>query len=127
MIRDMIILNADPGLFLGKTIDDLSFIDLCHESLLASLKNNGRLIERNEQLYNLSESERIFCEILDGLSHGENVFASALDQVMKETVSGIRNRSFERRNSIEDIVVESNNSNIEPVVSYDELHELLSG
>jgi hypothetical protein len=127
MIQDMFILDADPGLFLGKTMDDLAFIDLCHESLLSSLKDNDRLIERDEQLYNLSESERIFCELLFNLSRGETGFSSALDQPMRETVSSMRNRSLERRRSIGDIIVESRNTSVEPVVSYDELHELLSG
>ncbi|MDR2048293.1 MAG: hypothetical protein LBP69_02455 [Treponema sp.] len=127
MIQDMFVLDADPGLFLNKTMDDLAFIDLCHESLLSSLKNNDRLIERDEQLYNLSESERIFCELLFELSHGETGFSAALDQGMRETASAMRNRSLERRRSIGDVIVESKNSNLEPVVSYDELHELLSG
>jgi hypothetical protein len=126
MIQDMFILDADPGLFLNKTMDDLAFIDLCHESLLSSLKDNDRLIERDEQLYNLSESERIFCELLLELSHGETGFSTAMDQTMKETVSAMRNRSLERRRSIGDSIVESKNANLEPVVSYDELHELLS-
>jgi hypothetical protein len=127
MIQDMFILDADPGLFLSKTMDDLAFIDLCHESLLSSLKNNGRLIERGEQLYNLAESERIFCELLSELSNGETAFSSAMDQNMRGTVSNIRNRSLERRKSIGDVIAESKKSNFEPVVSYDELHELLSG
>jgi hypothetical protein len=127
MIQDMFILDADPGLFLSKTMDDLAFIDLCHESLLSSLKDNDRLIERDEQLYNLSESERIFCELLFDLSHGESGFSAALDQGMRETVSSMRNRSLERRRSIGDVIVESKNTLLEPVVSYDELHELLSG
>jgi hypothetical protein len=126
MIRDMFVLDADPGLFLNKTMDDLAFIDFCHEALLSSLKNNDRLIERDEQLYNLSESERIFCELLFELSHGETGFSSALDQSMRETVSVMRNRSLERRRSIGDVIVESKSSNLDPVVSYDELHELLS-
>jgi hypothetical protein len=126
MIQDMFILDADPGLFLNKTLDDLVFIDLSHESLLSSLKTNDRLIERDEQLYNLSESERIFCELLFELSHGETGFSSAMDEAMRETLSGMRNRSLERRRSIGDIIVESKNANLEPVVSYDELHELLS-
>jgi hypothetical protein len=107
-------------------MDDIAFIDLCHESLLSSLKDNERLIERDEQLYNLSESERIFCEVLFELSHGKTAFSAALDQRMREIVSTIRNRSLERRRSIGDIVVESKRANFEPVVSYDELHELLS-
>jgi hypothetical protein len=127
MIQDIFILDADPGLFLNKTMDDLIFIDLCHESLLSSLKDNDRLIERDEQLYNLSESERIFCELLFELSHGETGFSAALDQTMRETVSNMRNRSLERRRGIGDVIVESKNTNPEPVVSYDELHELLSG
>jgi hypothetical protein len=127
MIQDMFILDADPVLFLSKTMEDLAFIDRCHESLLSSLKDNDRLIERDEQLYNLSESERIFCELLLELSRGKTAFSSVLDQNMRETVSTIRNRSIERRRSIDDVIVESKKSNLEPVVSYDELHELLSG
>jgi hypothetical protein len=125
MIQDMFILDADPGLFLNKTMDDLAFIDLCHESLLSNLKNNDRFIERDEQLYNLSESERIFCELLFELFHGKTGFSTALDQTMRETVSAMRNRSLERRRSIGGVIVESKNTNPEPVVSYDELHELL--
>jgi hypothetical protein len=127
MIQDMFILDAEPGLFLNKTMEDLVFIDLCHESLLSSLKDNDRLIERDEQLYNLAESERIFCELLFELSHEKTAFSSALDQNMRETVSAILNRSLERRRSIGDVIAASKKSNVEPVVSYDELHELLSG
>ncbi|MDR1506901.1 MAG: hypothetical protein LBI67_07330 [Treponema sp.] len=127
MVQDMLILDADPDLFLSKTMEDLAFVDRCHESLLSSLRDNERLIERDEQLYNLSESERLFCELLFELSHGETGFSFALDQVMRESVSSMRNKSLERRRSIGDVIVESRNSNLEPVVSYDELHELLSG
>jgi len=126
MIQDIVILDADPGLFLEKTLDDLGFIDNSLGFLFTGLIKNEKLLERNEQFFNLSESERIFCELLFEMSHGESGFSALMDQPILERLSAMRNHSLDRRRSIGEMIVESKSTNSEPVVSYDELHELLS-
>jgi hypothetical protein len=127
MIQDVVILNADPGMFLRKTLDDISYIDTCFASLLDQLKNNERFLERDEQFFNLTESERIFCEILSGLNREEDSFLSAMDQEMRRTVSEIKNRSRDRIKAIDELIVEARMVKAEPVVGMEELQELLSG
>jgi hypothetical protein len=127
MIQDIIILNADPGLFLQKTLDDIAFIDAGFLSLFEQLKNNERFLERDEQFYNLAESERILCELLSELCQRDGDFSSALNQDMIAKLSEQKNRSMERRKAIDELIVETRATHIEPVVGYEELQELLSG
>ncbi|MDR2767415.1 MAG: hypothetical protein LBB82_03710 [Treponema sp.] len=127
MIQDLLILDTDGDIFFAKTLDDLDFIDQSLGILLASLRENIRLIERDEQFHNLAEAERQFCELLMELSHGEGNISGAQYPELHEKATVLRNRSLERRRSIEESIVETKNAALEPVVGYDELHELLSG
>lgn len=127
MIQDTLILDADPGLFFDKTMDDLDFIESSLVFLLEKLTTNEKLLERDEQFFNLSEAERIFCEILFELSRGKTSLSSVIDQDMALKISDMRNRSLERRKLIEASAAQFKTSNSEPLVGYDELHELLNG
>jgi hypothetical protein len=127
MIQDIIILNADPGLFLPKTLEDIAFIDASFASLFERLKNNERFLERDEQFYNLAESERILCELLSELCRQDGEFSSALDQEMIITLLELKNRSLERRKVIDELTVNTHAARVDPVVGYEELQELLSG
>jgi hypothetical protein len=126
MIQDLLILDTDADLFLNKTMDDLDFINLTLASLLMSLKENLRLIERDEQFHNLAETERQFCEILNELDHGEGNISGLQYPELQERIGFLINRSQDRQHSIENMITEAKNMTLEPVVGYDELHELLS-
>ncbi|MDR1390704.1 MAG: hypothetical protein LBJ31_12110 [Treponema sp.] len=126
MIQDLLILDTDGDMFFSKTLDDLDFLDRSLGSLLAGLRENTRLIERDEQFYNLAGAERQFCELLIELSHGEGNISGARYPELHEKANILRNRSLERRRAIEESIVETKRISLEPVVGYDELHELLS-
>jgi hypothetical protein len=126
MIQDLLILDTDADLFLSKTMDDIDFINSSLASLLLNLKENFRLIERDEQFHNLVETEHQFCEVLNELDHGESSISGLQYPELRERVGFLISRSQERQRSIDELIMEAKNLTLEPVVSYDELHELLS-
>jgi hypothetical protein len=127
IIQDILILDIDHGLFFGKTMKDLEFIDQSLVVLFEGITQNERLFERDEQFYNLSETERVFCDLLFEMSKGKTGFSSLLDQEMAIKLSDMRNHSLERRRTIDERVAEFKTSSMDPIVGYEELHELLSG
>jgi hypothetical protein len=127
MIQDLLLLDTDPELFCDKTLEDLAFIDSSLAFLLSILRENERLLERDEQFFNLAESERQFSELLMELIHGEGSISAAITVDLRERADALRKNSAERRKIIGELAVESKSVTMEPIVSFDELHELLSG
>ena len=126
MIQDLLILDTDTELFLQKTLDDLDFINSSLKTLLSNLKENYRLIERDEQFHNLAETERQFCEVLSEMDHGEGNLSALQYPELRERIVLILSNSQDRQNSIKGLIIEAKHLTLEPVVGYDELHELLS-
>jgi hypothetical protein len=67
LIHDTLTIEADPGFFLKKTVDDLEFISGVLDALLANLIENVRLIERAGEFNNLSDLEWQFDQLLTRL------------------------------------------------------------
>ncbi|MDR2663603.1 MAG: hypothetical protein LBC31_11465 [Treponema sp.] len=126
MIQDLLILDTDADLFLNKTLEDIDFINAGLASLLGNLKENFRLLDRDEQFHNLLNTERQFCEVLSEMDQGEGNISGIQYPELRERVEFLLNRSRERQHAIEDLIVEAKQLNLEPVVGYDELHELLN-
>ena len=126
LIQDILILDTDTGIFLHKTLEDLDFINSGLNSLLSALKDNFRLIERDEQFYNLMETERQFCEVLGEIERGDGNISVQRFPDLRDRLELFLDRSLDRQNNIKDLIVESKHLTLEPVVGYDELHELLS-
>ena len=126
MIQDLLILDTDAKLFFHKTLDDLDFINISLHALLSNLKDNFRLIERDEQFHNLSETERQFCEVLSEIIHGTSSISAVQYPELREKIGLLMGRSQDRQNALQNLIVESNSFAAEPVVGHDELHELLS-
>ena len=125
MIRDIITLDADPELFLEKTLDDISFADHCLRILLGDLQENNRLIEREELLEHLSELEWQFSQVLQELlDHDGNISIREIPPV-QEKIAAFRNSSLERRKIAGNLMPVEGSLPGEPVVSSDELTELL--
>jgi hypothetical protein len=124
MIGDTLALDADPGLFLEKTIDDLEFIDYTLGSLLTILMESSRLLERDEELDNLSSLEWQFSRILSDFFNNAGIISAARFPVIREKIVILRNRSAERRKTI-DRGRNDGGKIAEPLVSSDELSELL--
>jgi len=126
MIQDLLILDTDTGLFLQKTLDDLDFIGSSLNYLLSHLRENNRLIERDEQFHNLLETEYQFYEALSDIDHGEGNITSNQYPELQQQINLLLTNSQDRQNTIKDTISETKHLSLEPVVGYDELHELLS-
>jgi len=125
MIQDVITLDADPELFLKKTLDDIGFTDHTLGILLGYLTENNRLIEREELLEHLSELEWQFSQVLQKLlEHDGNISVRGIPSIT-EKLTAFRNNSMERLRNIEDLGPSESSRSGEPVVSSDELTELL--
>jgi len=125
MIRDIITLDADPELFLEKTLDDIYFADRTLQILLDYLQENHHLIERVELLEHFSELEWQFSQILlELLDHDGSLSVRAIPS-LKEKISSCRKNSLERQRMAESLSPAGGIQPGEPVVSSDELTELL--
>ena len=125
MIRDIITLDADPELFLEKTLDDIFFADQTLRVLLEYLQENHYLIERVELLEHLSELEWQFSRLLQELLDHNGSFSICEIPAIKEKISNCRSNSLERQRAAESLSPAGSSLPGEPVVSSDELTELL--
>jgi predicted transcriptional regulator len=125
MLRDMLLLDADPELFLEMTLDDIDFVDHTLTILLKNLIENKRLIERDEQLYNLSKTEDQFVEVLSEFSNGGGSISGVKFPPVREKIEALQKQSLIRQRTITDSIAESGKDLDTMVVSSDELMELL--
>ena len=124
MIRDTITLDADPELFLEKTLDDICHADHILRLLLGNLERNPHLIEREELLTQLSGAEEQFNQVLTELLEHEGNFSIAELPSLVEKVATFRSNSIERRKTDEMLHPEGCVSG-SIYVSSDEITELL--
>jgi predicted RNA methylase len=125
MIRDLLILDADPDFFLDKTLSDLEFINAALGEILKELLENTRLIDRNGQFRNLHETERQFAGVLWDLANGSGALSVISFPALREKVGLIRELSLERQKTLEQNISVDDTPAAEPIVSSAELNELL--
>jgi hypothetical protein len=125
ILRDLMILDTDPVLFLEKTIDDIDFMDHTLEALLEHLQDNERLFDRDEALDYLSDLEWDFSQVLGEFSNNSGSISAASYPAILERVHILRDRSNERRKTIGDARGSVAGAVMENAVSSDELNELL--
>jgi len=125
MIRDIITLDADPELFLEKTLDDIYSTDHVLRILLGYLQENSRLIAREELVEHFCETEWQFSRILqDLLEHNGNFSIQDIPSIREKLVA-FRKSSQERRKIADDLNPDHKTVSGSPIVSTDELTELL--
>ncbi|MFP3089788.1 hypothetical protein LQZ21_05620 [Treponema sp. TIM-1] len=126
MIRDSLLLDADPELFLEITLADVDFIDRTLTFLLHNLIENKRFIEREEQFYNLSKTEHQFEEVLSELANGSgSISGAALPPPLREKIGIFQQQALMRQRTLAESKVEAGKKSDNLVVSADELIELL--
>ncbi|MDR2740278.1 MAG: hypothetical protein LBB68_10675 [Treponema sp.] len=125
MIRDLLILDADPDIFLDKTLTDVDFINAALGVLLRNLIENTHLIERNGQFYNLHETEQQFLGALWDFANGPGTVSVTPYPVLQDKIALIREQALERQKTIERYISTEETPSSEPAVSPDELNELL--
>jgi hypothetical protein len=125
MLRDMLVLDADPDFFLDQTLADVDFIDAALEALLRELLENTHLIDRDGHFRSLHETERQFLGVLWDLANGSGTVSVASYPPLRDKVALIREHSLGRQKTTEQRLSIDDSSSREPVVSSDELNELL--
>jgi hypothetical protein len=126
MLEDLIKLDADPEIYLGKTLDDLAFIDASLASILDALLKNGKLIERDEQFHNLEETENQLDALLYNILNGSGSVSAARFPLIQEKIRAFQRLSSDRRDTIKNTKNQGEEAETEAMmVSSDELSELL--
>jgi hypothetical protein len=125
LIRDMLLLDVDPDLFLEKTLDDVEFINRTLSILLEQLVTNDHYLDRNEQLHNLYDTEQRFQEVLSEFSRWEQNFGGSA-RVIQDHLALYSSQIPERLKSINNQYTDDRETEtMEPLVTSDELNELL--
>ncbi|MDR2634081.1 MAG: hypothetical protein LBC51_10760 [Treponema sp.] len=125
MVQDILVLEPDPELFLKKTMEDIDFIDDILGLLLDGLLENPHLMERNEQLVNLYDIECQFAQTLNKFLTGSGNISALRFPVLGEKIVLLQTHSMARKKVIDDSRYAADQSLVEPLVSADELNELL--
>jgi hypothetical protein len=125
MIRDLLVLDTDPDLFLEKTIEDIDFIDKTLDALLGNLIENKRLLERDAEFDNLSDLEWQFGRVLGDFLDNPGTISAAQFPILKGKIVMLRKRSQDRLKAAENSRFQGEPALSEPVVSSLELSELL--
>ena len=100
-------------------------LSFSRQQILEYLQENKRLIEREELLEQLSEAEWQFTQLVSELlNHNGNI---TIQEFLpeKEKILALRKNSTDRRKTAENLNPLGNNSPASPIVSSDEITELL--
>jgi hypothetical protein len=125
MLRNLLILDTDPVLFLAKTIDDIEFINHTLETLLAQLQSNERLFERDEARDYLSDLEWEFSQFLGEFAGSPGNISAAEYPEIQEQIRELRKGSTGRCKTIDEARLSVPGRAVENAVSSAELNELL--
>ncbi|MDR1126781.1 MAG: hypothetical protein LBL06_01510 [Treponema sp.] len=123
ILRDSLSLDLSPDLFYEKNLDDMDFIEKTLDILLKRLLEGTQILDRDEQLDNLSETEWQFSQVLTKfMSINNEMYHSSSS---RDKFSALRSRSATRRKTAEDAQTKTEKMNGAPIVSEDEMSELL--
>jgi hypothetical protein len=126
-LSDLLMLEADSGLFLNKTLEDIQFVGRTCEAIMASLLENKNKIDWTTQINNLIDLELDFTAVLRRMVDGSARFsvseypsiAGIITQALKESEAR-RHLLTEGAHAVEKVAV-----NDPHVVSTEEISLLL--
>jgi hypothetical protein len=125
MIRDLLKLDTDPGLFLKQTMGDLEFINTALDMLIEKYLTNIKFLDRETEAYNLTDAEWQFNQLLNEISNNNSPFSPALFAETQNIIDKLKKDSAKRQKSVEETYVPAEQNANEPVVSNAELNGLL--
>ncbi|GHV95686.1 hypothetical protein AGMMS50293_20060 [Spirochaetia bacterium] len=127
MIRDLLKLDIDPGLFLQKTLDDMDFTGHVLETLVGNLLANPRFLDRDLEFDNLLDAELQFNQLLAEFTAKSSPFSISIFPETRERILRLREESEGRQKLIDNSFGQEEHNQAEPLVSSAELSELLNG
>ncbi|MDR2793178.1 MAG: hypothetical protein LBB61_05870 [Treponema sp.] len=125
MLQDILALDVSPNLFLDKSIDDMDFIDKTLAVLLKMLTEDTYIMERDEQLDNLSETEWQFSQVLVRFLSVSSTISAEHFPVLRDKIFVLRKQSAVRRKAADNARAKKEGVETTPIVSSDEMSELL--
>jgi hypothetical protein len=125
ILRDILVLDAEPSLFLEKTLDDVNFLDHALDTLLGQIRNNSRIFERDEVLDYLTDLEWDFSQVLGDFFSNSGSISAASFPPIQDRIRMLQDRGAERRRTIGEERKSTTAPAMEHTVSSDELNELL--
>jgi hypothetical protein len=127
MIRDLLHLDTDTGLFLRQTISDLEFINSALDMLTEKFITKIKFLDREIEADNILEAEWQFSQLLNELSNNTSPFSPLKFPETRTWIEKFRKDSVKRQKQVEESYVPMGHSVSEPVVSHAELNGLLGG
>ncbi|MDR0641908.1 MAG: hypothetical protein LBG07_05545 [Treponema sp.] len=125
ILRNTLVLDADPSLFFEKTLDDIIFLDHALDTLLGQVRDNNRIFERNEVLDYLNDLEWDFSQVLGEFSTSSGGISAVSFPAVQDRLRSLQDRGAGRRKTIGEEQKSTSAPAIEHAVSSDELNELL--
>ncbi|MDR1869329.1 MAG: hypothetical protein LBQ82_05030 [Treponema sp.] len=125
MIRDLLHLDTDTGLFLRQTMGDLEFMNSVLDMLMEKFIANIKFLDRETEADNLSDAEWQFSQLINELTNNTSPFSPARFPETQAWIDKFRKDSLKRQKQIDEAYVPAGNSVTEPVVSNAELNGLL--
>jgi hypothetical protein len=127
MIRDLLQLDTETGLFLRQTMGDLEFINLTLDTLTEKFLENISFLDRETEADNLSDAEWQFGQLLSEIINSSSPFSPAHFPETQNWVDRFKKDSAKRQKMIEESCAPEDRTSAEPVVSNAELSGLLGG
>ncbi|MCL2184509.1 MAG: hypothetical protein FWB86_01465 [Treponema sp.] len=125
MIRDLLHLDTDTGLFYTQTMNDLEFINNVMEILTAKFLENMQILDREVEADNIVETEWKYSQLLIEVSNNSSPFSASVFPQMTATISKFKKDSAKRQKLIDDAYVPTDNVATENVVTNAEITGLL--
>jgi len=125
LVRDTLTLDMDPDIFFNKSLDDIEFIHQTLEIVLKKIQDNQQRIDRVSLLDHLLQIERQYSGVLSKILYGSGSISADENPALGEKLSTFQKACAERQETIEALGTAIGKYPKEPVISPDELNELL--
>jgi len=125
MIRDLMHLDTDSGLFYNQTMSDLEFISAILDMLTGRFLENLKILDREVEADNILDAEWQFSQLLNEIMGNSSPFASSIFPETQITIAKLRTDSIKRKKLVDDSYVPAESAVTESVVTDAELNGLL--
>jgi len=125
MIRDLMHLDTDSGLFYNQTMSDLEFISSILDMLTGRFLENLKFLDREVEADNILDAEWQFGQLLNEISGNLSPFAPSIFPETQTIIAKLKANCIKRKKLLDDSYVPAETTITEPVVSNAELNGLL--
>ena len=125
MIKDLLQIDTDSGLFYRQTMADMEFISSVLDIMTEKFLSNMQFLDRETEADNLLDTEWQFSQILNEISGISSPYSNTYFPETQTWIDKLRSESIKRKKRIEEAYVPVELSMSEPVVTHAELNGLL--